>query len=185
MKEGGALIPTLGFAIPGSSGMAILLGAFMIIGIIPGPEMLTKNLSLTFQMVWLVAIANIFGAFIALIFANPLLKIAMLRGSLLVPIVICIGLVGSYVVDLSFGSLIVTVIFGIIGYQMKKYNFSRAVFIIGLVLGNIAERNFHLAVMLFGKNFIFQRPITIILLIITILTVVFPFVRITRITERR
>ena len=58
-KEGGSLIPTLGFGVPGSSGMAILLGAFLILGIQPGPEMLTTKLNLTFLMVWIVAIANI------------------------------------------------------------------------------------------------------------------------------
>lgn len=173
-KEGGSLIPTLGFGIPGSSGMAILLGAFLIIGIQPGPEMLTTKLNITFLMVWTVAIANIFGALLALLVAKRLVKIAQVRASLLVPIVVIIALVGSYTVDYSFNSLIVTVIFGIIGYQMKKYNFSRAVFIIGLVLGNIAEKNFHLSVMLYGGSFM-MRPITLVLLALTIITLVLPF----------
>lgn len=173
-KEGGSLIPTLGFGVPGSSGMAILLGALLIIGIQPGPEMLTTKLNLTFLMVWIVAISNIFGAVIALLLTKKLVKIAQIRSSLLVPIVVVIAFVGSYTVELSFGGLIVTVIFGIIGYQMKKYDISRAVFIIGLVLGNIAEKNFHLSMMLYGGAFII-RPITLILLALTMITVVLPF----------
>lgn len=175
-KEGGSLIPTLGFGIPGSSGMAILLGAFIIIGIIPGPDMLTKNLSLTFQMVWIVAIANILGALLALLSANKIASIAQIRGSLIIPVIIIITLVGSYVVDLSFEGLIVTIVFGIIGYQMKKFGFSRAVLIIGFVLGGIAERNYHLAKVLYGKTFIFNRPIALIIFILTLLTLSIPFV---------
>ena len=60
-KEGGALVPTVAFGVPGSAGMAILLGAFLIHGLVPGPDMLTKNLSVTYSMVWSVAIANILG----------------------------------------------------------------------------------------------------------------------------
>ncbi|HHW02314.1 MAG TPA: tripartite tricarboxylate transporter permease [Thermoanaerobacterales bacterium] len=175
-KEGGALIPTVGFGIPGSSGMAILLGAFLIIGIIPGPEMLTTKLDLTFTMVWIVALANIIGTGIALIFANKLVKIAQIRGALLIPMVSVIGLVGAYAVDGKFGDVIAAVIFGIIGYQMKKYNFSRAVLIIGLVLGNIAERNLQLSLMLYKGAFLF-RPITFILLVVTIVTIIMPFIK--------
>lgn len=173
-KEGGALIPTVGFGIPGSSGMAILLGAFMIMGIIPGPEMLTTKLSLTWSMVWLVAIANIIGAFICLLLANKFVKIAQVRASLLVPTVIVLSLVGTYAVEMSFGGLVIAGIFGIIGYQMKKYKFSRATVIIGLVLGDIAERNLHLSLMLYKGLFII-RPITLILLAMTVITVILPF----------
>ena len=60
-REGGALIPTIVFGVPGSAGMAILLGAFLMHGLVPGPDMLTKNLGITYSMVWSIAIANILG----------------------------------------------------------------------------------------------------------------------------
>jgi len=60
-REGGALIPTIVFGVPGSAGMAIILGAFLIHGLVPGPDMLTKNLAVTYSMVWSIAIANIIG----------------------------------------------------------------------------------------------------------------------------
>ena len=69
-KEGGALIPTIGFGIPGSSGMAILLGAFLILGITPGPKMLERHLPVVFAMAWTVAIANIIGAGQTLLLQN-------------------------------------------------------------------------------------------------------------------
>ena len=61
-KEGGALVPTIAFGVPGSATMAILLGAFLIHGLVPGPDMLHKNLDITYSMVWSVALANILGA---------------------------------------------------------------------------------------------------------------------------
>ena len=65
-KEGGALVPTIAFGVPGSATMAILLGAFLIHGLVPGPDMLHKNLDITYSMVWSVALANILGAGMAM-----------------------------------------------------------------------------------------------------------------------
>ncbi|MEE8084677.1 MAG: tripartite tricarboxylate transporter permease, partial [Alphaproteobacteria bacterium] len=78
-KEGGALVPTIAFGVPGSASMAILLGAFLIHGLIPGPDMLTKHLDVTYSMVWSVAIANILGAGLCFAFSNQFAKIALLR----------------------------------------------------------------------------------------------------------
>ena len=61
-REGGALVPTVAFGVPSSAGMAILLGAFLIHGLVPGPDMLTKHLDITYSMVWSIAIANILGS---------------------------------------------------------------------------------------------------------------------------
>jgi TctA family transporter len=175
-KEGGALIPTVGFGIPGSSGMAILLGAFLIMGIVPGPEMLTEKLDLTFTMVWIIAIANVVGAAIALGLSKYVAKIAQVRGSVLIPVVCVVGLMGAYAVESNFGDVVMAMLFGVIGYQMRKYGFSRAVLIIGLVLGEIAERNLQLSLMLYKGSFIF-RPITMALLLAAVATVIMPFVR--------
>ena len=77
-KEGGALVPTVAFGVPGSASMAILLGAFLIHGLVPGPDMLTKNLSITYSMVWSVALANILGAGICYAFSPQFAKLATL-----------------------------------------------------------------------------------------------------------
>ncbi len=77
-KEGGALVPTIAFGVPGSATMAILLGAFLIHGLVPGPDMLTKNLSITYSMVWSVALANILGAGLCYAFSPQFAKIATL-----------------------------------------------------------------------------------------------------------
>ncbi|MGH7247831.1 MAG: tripartite tricarboxylate transporter permease, partial [Pseudomonadota bacterium] len=84
-KEGGALVPTVAFGVPASAGMAILLGAFLIQGLVPGPDMLTKHLDLTYSMVWSIAIANILGSGLCFAFSGQLAKIATLRYTLFMP----------------------------------------------------------------------------------------------------
>ncbi len=74
-KEGGALVPTVAFGVPGSATMAILLGAFLIHGLVPGPDMLTKNLDITYSMVWSVALANILGAGMCYAFSPQFAKL--------------------------------------------------------------------------------------------------------------
>ncbi len=87
-KEGGALVPTVAFGVPGSATMAILLGAFLIHGLVPGPDMLTKNLSITYAMVWSVALANILGAGLCYAFSPQFAKLATLRYTLILPAVL-------------------------------------------------------------------------------------------------
>jgi TctA family transporter len=176
-KEGGALIPTLAFGIPGSQGMAILLGAFIMIGIVPGPEMVTKHLDIVFMLVFIVAIGNIFATGIGLISANKLQKLTVIPGKQLVPIILAICLVGSFVTNGRFSDVIVALIFAILGYFMKKYGYSRAAFIIALVLGTLFERYYHITVRLYGSFFIFKRPISLILLILVIISITIPFVQ--------
>src|ERR1700694_2119094 len=81
-REGGALVPTVAFGVPASAGLGILLGAFLIHGLVPGPEMLTKRLDITYSMVWSIAIANILGSGLCFAFSGQLAKVATLRYTL-------------------------------------------------------------------------------------------------------
>jgi len=87
-KEGGELIPTIAFGVPGSGAMAILLGGFLIMGIVPGPDMLTKHLAITYSMVWTLVIANIICVILCLGILNHLAKITYVRGGLMIPFVL-------------------------------------------------------------------------------------------------
>jgi TctA family transporter len=87
-KEGGSLIPTIAFGVPGSSSMAILLGAFFLLGIMPGPDMLDKHLVLTFSMVWTMVVANIITVAVSLFFLNYLAKLTLIRGTVLIPFIL-------------------------------------------------------------------------------------------------
>jgi len=172
-KEGGALIPTLAFGVPGSSGMAILLGAFMILGVSPGREMFTKHLDLVFSMVWVIVFANIIAVMLCLPFAGKMAKITFIRTSVMIPFILVCGILGSYLTTSKIGDILITVIFGGVGYAMKKFDYARGPLILGIVLGRIAENALHVSLNLYGLMFLF-RPITLILLIITLATVLFP-----------
>jgi TctA family transporter len=175
-KEGGALVPTIAFGIPGSSSMAILLGALLIVGITPGAELLNEKLDVTFAMVWVLVIANILGASIMMLLARRLAKITLLDGALLAPVVVVICFVGAYMTTNSIGDIVVAIVLGIIGYEMKRLNYPRAALLLGLVLGRIVEQNLFLSLRIFGGGFVL-RPITLGLIVLAVAVLVWSFLK--------
>lgn len=184
-KEGGALIPTVAFGIPGSAGMAILLGVFVMLGLIPGPDMLTTKLNYTFAIAWVLAVSNILTTAIGLVFCGPIARFTFLPVYILVPMIIAVCLVGAYLDGNEIENIFLAVGFGFLGYMMKRNGYSRAPLIIGIVLGGIVERYLHMSIKLYGGLF-FLRPISMVLIIIVILTIVAPaFVKKAKVVEGR
>lgn len=171
-KEGGGLIPTVAFGVPSSGAMAILLGAFIMVGLVPGQEMLTKHLDLVFSMVWILVFANIIGVLMSLAFVGPLAKITFIRISVIVPFILAFALLGSYLATSNFADLIVTLIFGLIGYGMKAFKFPRGPMTLGIVLGKLSENYLHLSVNLYGVFFL-VRPLTLVLIAIIVATILY------------
>jgi putative tricarboxylic transport membrane protein len=176
-NEGGGLMPTLAFGIPGGESMALLLVAFIGLGVVPGPEMLTKNLDLVFSMVWIIVVANVLVTLIGLGLSPYLARLPTLHANLMVPIVLSVCFVGAYATRGHIEDVAVALFFGFIGYLMEKYNYSRANFVIGMVLATMIERNLHISLSLYGPDFIFTRPITLAMFVFVIVTSVMPFVR--------
>ncbi|CAN0211328.1 unnamed protein product, partial [Chrysoparadoxa australica] len=112
-KEGGALVPTIAFGIPGSATMAILLGAFVMHGIEPGPKLLSDDLEITYTMVWSLAIGNIVGVVICFLLVSQLAKIARIPAGILVPTVLSIIFIGAYQATRDIADLYVVLVFGI------------------------------------------------------------------------
>ena len=175
-KEGGGLIPTVAFGVPSSGAMAILLGAFIMVGLVPGQEMLTKHLDLVFSMVWILAFANIIGVLMSLVFVGPLARITFIRISTVVPFILVFALLGSYLATSSFADLIVTLIFGLIGYGMKVFKYPRGPMTLGIVLGKLSENYLHLSINLYGIYFLL-RPLTLCLIAIIVATIVYQLYR--------
>ncbi|MDP2647053.1 MAG: tripartite tricarboxylate transporter permease [Desulfobacterales bacterium] len=171
-KEGGALLPTLGFGIPGSSGMAILLGAFIILGISPGPKMLTDHLDLVWGMVWVLVIANIIGAVSLYPLCRYMGMLAFLRGSLLIPPIMILASIGAFLIRGMWQDMILAVLFGFFGYAMKKCDFPRAPLIMGFILGYLAEDYLHKSLGAWGFSFLL-RPVVLSLLILSVASVVY------------
>jgi TctA family transporter len=175
-KEGASLITVVAFGIPSSIGTAILLGAFFIMGLMPGPEMLTKHLTLTYSMVWTIVLANVIAVTVSFLFINHLAKLTMVRGSLIIPLVILLCFIGAYTSTNSMNDLVVLLIFGVIGYFMVLYRWPRPPLIIGFLLGNLAETTLYSSVTRYGLSWIY-RPKVLIILLITVAFALYPFAK--------
>jgi TctA family transporter len=175
-KDGGALIPTLAFGIPGSTTMAILVAALLMHGLDPGPELLLTQQTFLFSLVWLVILGGIIGAFIGMGAAGFLSKITTVSYKILVPIIVIISALGAVVYRGLFSDLIIAVVFGVVGYIMKKLNYPKTTLLIGLVLGNKIEKSLFVSTELYGYRFLFQ-PITLAILVILIGILLWPVVK--------
>ena len=175
-KEGGALVPTIAFGVPGSATMAILLGAFLIHGLVPGPDMLHKNLDITYSMVWSVALANILGAGMAYAFSPQFAKLATLRFSLILPAVMGIIYIGAFEATRQWGDLYALLFFGLVGWCMKQFKWPRPPLILGAVLGDTIERYLFISVERYGVSW-FARPVVAILFIMAIIGLLRPLLQ--------
>jgi TctA family transporter len=173
-KEGGALVPTVAFGVPGSAGMAILLGAFLIHGLIPGPDMLSKNLNITYAMVWSIALANILGAGLCYLFSGQFAKLAILRYTLILPCVLGVIYIGAFQGSRHWGDLFSLLFFGILGWTMKQLKWPRPPLLLGIVLGDIIERYMFISVERYGASWLL-RPIVFILFALAIFGLLRPF----------
>lgn len=172
-QDGGSLLPTIAFGVPGGAAQAILLGALLVHGFIPGPDMLTKNLNVTYAMVWSVALANIFGAGICILLSSQLAKIASLRYTLILPVIMAIVYVGAFQGSQSWGDLFILLFFGLLGFTMKLLRWPRAPLILGLVLGVLMERYMAISIMRYGADWLL-RPGVIVLLAFSALVLLRP-----------
>ena len=168
--KGGSLIPTIAFGIPGSATMAILLGAFLIHGIYPGPELLSTRLDVTFSVIWALVIANVLTAILLMGCTNQLAKVTTIRGSLLIPIILVLVFMGSWMATQELGDWLVLMGLGALGYLMKRWGWPRPPIALGIVLGPIMERYLDISVSRYGWSWLWQRPICIVLILMTLAT---------------
>ena len=161
-REGGALVPTVAFGVPSSAGMAILLGAFLIHGLVPGPEMLTKHLDITYSMVWSIAIANILGSGLCFLFSGQLAKIATLRYTLFMPGVLSLVYIGSFEASRNWGDLFSLMFFGVLGWAMKHFKWPRPPLVLGFILGDVLERYMFISIERYGVSWML-RPVVVVM----------------------
>jgi TctA family transporter len=176
-NEGGGLMPTLAFGIPGGESMAILLIAFIGLGIEPGPKMLTENLDIVFAMMWIIVVANAMTTGLGLLISPYLARLPSLNPNVMIPLVLSVCFVGAYATRGQIEDVLVAAAFGVLGYFMERYNYSRANFVIGMVLAEMIERNLHISITLYGEDFLLTRPIALIMFLFVILTTAMPFYR--------
>ncbi len=172
--KGGDLIPTLAFGVPGSASMAIILGAFLIVGIQPGKAMLTTHLYLTMRIIWSLILSNIIGGAICIFFTRYLARIVFMQGNLLVGFVLPIIILSIYSTTNDTFHIITLFLFGCLGYFMKRFDWARPPVLVGFVLGEMIERNLVNSVRFFGLSWLL-RPITMGLFIVVVLSLIYGF----------
>ncbi len=180
-KEGGGLVPTLIFGIPGSGSMAVFLGGLALLGLSPGPQMVRQDLSITYAIVWSLALANVFGAGLCILLSKYIARLTTIRFTILAPYLFMIIAFAAFQSRQSLGDLIALVAIGSLGILLRRFDYSRPAFLIGFVLSNQAEAFANMANQIAGARFrrgwdvgleyIFT-PLTIALLILTVLSVV-------------
>ncbi|WP_294930819.1 tripartite tricarboxylate transporter permease [uncultured Paracoccus sp.] len=169
-KEGGGLVPTLLFGIPGSGSMAIFLAGMVLIGLQPGPAMVGQNLGMTYTIVWSLAIANVLGTILCIVLAPNIARITTVRYALVAPFMILVISFAAFQPSRSYLDLVALLVLGIVGILLRRFGWPRPAFLIGFVLATQGERYLYQALQFSGWSF-FGRPIVIVIGLIIILSV--------------
>ena len=175
-KEGGSLLPTLFFGIPGSSGMAILLGAFLMLGIQPGARMITEHLDVAWTLIWALVVGNLIAVVILLVLCRWVALLTFVDGRLLAPFMIAFIAIGCYVSSFQWQNLVVLVLFGALGHMLLRCRWPRAPLVIGLLLGGEAEQSLNLALQLWGY-FFFLRPLSLAIIAMIVCLMIYAVYR--------
>jgi putative tricarboxylic transport membrane protein len=175
-KEGGALIPTIAFGIPGSTSLAIMLSAFLAVGIAPGSDMLTTNLNYTFAMIWVLVIANLIATTLS-IGASPMFaKVSLLPFYMIVPLTLVLCVTASFAANYLWADIVTFLVFSVVGYFMRLYGWPRPPLLVAVVLGSQLERYLWLSQARYGWEFL-THPGVLIIIFMIVATLIFPAIR--------
>ena len=166
--NGGALVPTLMFGIPGSGSMAVFLGGLILIGVEPGIGMLERHLDLTFIIIWSLALANVIGAGTCLFLARPIARLTLIPFMLLAPFMIVIIYSAAYQASQSWADLAALFVLGVLGMYMKRFGWSRPALLIGFVLAVRLDASVYQSVQVYGMSFLERTGVQVLLALIAV-----------------
>lgn len=167
-KEGGALIPTILFGIPGSGGMAVFLGGMILIGLEPGPSMVSTNLDVTYTIIWSLALANVLGAGACLLMSKWVARLTTIPYAILAPFMISVICFAAFQATRDLSDLTALFVVGVLGILLKRFGWPRPAFLIGYVLASGMENYLYQAVQFDGWSFLYKPGVLIIAAIIVI-----------------
>ena len=144
-KEGGALVPTLALGIPGSTGMAVLMGGFLILGLQPGPGFLANHMDLAVSLALVLALANLL--------AGGLLLLLVPR---LAPLLTAVVALGAFTVANDPLDGLLVLVFGALGWVMRRFHYSRPALVLGFVLAPTIETSLHISLQAHGPSFLLR-----------------------------
>ena len=187
---GGALIPMLTLAVPGDAVTAIILSVFYVHGLQPGPMFITVQPDMFAAILAGGFLGCVFLLILGLVAAPKLSKILLIPKSILLPIVTVLCVIGAFACNNTMFDILLTFVFGLLGFFMRRHGYPVAPMTLGIVLGGMMDSNFRRAVSLAASEenkiaALFGRPITIILLTLTIGTLVLNIPAVKRLFNRR
>ena len=174
--EGGALLPTLAFGVPGSAAMAILLGAFINVGVQPGKLMVTERVDIVYTLMWALALSNIIGTGICFLLSGQLALLVFSPYYVLVSILVPTVFLAAYVSTISFWDMVACLAFGILGYLMREFKWPRPPLLMGFILGPYIEWNLGLSFTLLQWSW-FYRPPVLVISALTVASLIYAYVQ--------
>ena len=174
---GGAMVPTLALGIPGSPTAAVILAGLMVHGLRPGPTMFTEQSTFVFAIFWSMLLVNVLFFFVGLYGSRIFARATLIPLTILWPMVFLFSMVGAYALDQSIIDVWIALIFGVIGYLMKRYGFSVVSLAIGLILGGMLEKRLGQSMVMLDEKWwlIATRPLSLLFLVLTVLALAGPY----------
>ena len=164
---GGALVPLLALGIPGSATDAVLLGAFMLHDLVPGPMLFQNNPEIVYGIFSALIVANIVMLFLGLYGNRLFIRVVSVPESVMYPLILAIAIIGSFAVNGSMFDVAACIGFGVVGYPVAPV-------VLGIVLGKMVEENFRRAVMMDGYGVFYRDKLAFIVLLIAFFSFVWP-----------
>lgn len=179
-KDGTSLLPTLALGIPGSASMAVLLGAFILHGMTPGPLLVEENLGIIAIIVVALLLSNIITSTLGILLADKMAYVTQLDVRIIAPIVLIVSFFGTFALDNVVFDIWITLIFGLLGFAMIKTDIPRIPLILAMVLGPIVEDNFFRSLQTSGHDYgvFFNSAISLGFIVLIIISLFLPYIRV-------
>lgn len=170
---GGALVPMLTLGVPGDVVTAVMLGALMLIGVRPGPLLFVERANIVYTLLAGMIIIQFMMLFVGLLSTKVSPHILKVPYKILMPIVIVLCVVGAYTLQNNLFDVMIALIFGVVGYFMRKYNYPGAPMVLGIILGPMAEDHLNRALLISRNDWsVFVRsPISLGFLILSAVSI--------------
>lgn len=176
---GGALIPMLTLGIPGSAAAAVLQGGLIVQGLNPGYELFTKYADMTYTILIAFILANVLMGILGMFSAKYAVRLSQISKGILMPAIVVLSVIGSYSINRNMFDVYVMLVFGIVGYMMRKFRVPGAPIVLAIILGPMAERSLIQSVAMARGNvlgYYFSRPISVVLMLIIVASLFAPVI---------
>ncbi|OGA10190.1 MAG: hypothetical protein A3H33_00735 [Betaproteobacteria bacterium RIFCSPLOWO2_02_FULL_65_20] len=173
----GDLVCTIALGLPGSVGAAVFLGVMIIFGIVPGPLVFMNQPEVIYSLFVALFLTSFLIFIIGMTVARRLAVVTLLPNNVIVPLILVVSLLGSFAIRNEMSDVFISLAFGALGYVMLKGGFTPIPLLLGLVLGEMVETNYHRALLISGGSYsiFYASVICKILILLTILSLVGPY----------